>query len=80
MADNLCIPKRDVLGFNASSIAWRKSSWSIGNANCVETARLSTGHRAVRDSKDKAGAILLFTPAEWSVFTDNIKVEKLKDV
>lgn len=80
MADNLGVSKLDVVGFNASSVAWRKSSWSIGNGNCVETAWLSTGHRAVRDSKDKAGGMLLFTPAEWLVFTDDIKGDNLKNV
>ena len=67
---------RDELGSNASSLAWRKSSRSLGNGNCVETARLPTGHRAVRDSKDKDGGVLLFTPDEWSVFIDHIKGDK----
>ena len=80
MIDDKGVLNRDELGSNASSLAWRKSSRSLGNGNCVETARLSTGHRAVRDSKDKAGGILLFAPAEWSVFTDNIKGDKLKYV
>ncbi|MFC8008954.1 DUF397 domain-containing protein [Streptomyces cinereoruber] len=47
---------------------WRKSSYSNGQAECVETAVLPDGGRAVRDSKDKSGPILRFTPGEWRAF------------
>jgi len=49
--------------------AWRKSSYSGGNGgNCVEVAVLG-GWRVVRDSKDPAGPVLAFSPAEWRTFT-----------
>jgi uncharacterized protein DUF397/GLTT repeat-containing protein len=45
---------------------WVKSSYSGGeSANCVQIAALPGGGRAVRDSKDPAGVVLLLSPAQW---------------
>jgi hypothetical protein len=54
--------------------AWKKGSRSNGNGgnNCVEVALLDTGI-AVRDSKNRTGPALLFTPAEWTAFVDSAK-------
>ncbi|MFF3856252.1 DUF397 domain-containing protein [Micromonospora sp. NPDC002575] len=50
-----------------SRTAWRTSSRSSGNGNCVEVA--TTGGRvAVRDSKDRRGPTLDFAPAAWGAF------------
>jgi hypothetical protein len=46
--------------------AWWKSTHS-GNGGCVEVAFVD-GHIAVRDSKDKQGPVLAFTPVEWKAF------------
>ncbi|MFI2610636.1 DUF397 domain-containing protein [Kitasatospora sp. NPDC018619] len=50
------------------AVSWAKSSYSNDDGgNCVEVATCpSTVH--VRDSKDKAGPTLSFTPAAWSAF------------
>jgi hypothetical protein len=47
--------------------SWRKSSHSGSNGNCVEVA-YTGGMIAVRDSKDPAGGVLIFTHAEWDAF------------
>lgn len=52
-----------------SGATWRKSSRSNGERECVEVAGLDGGHRAVRDSKDPAGPVLIVTPAQWAAFT-----------
>jgi hypothetical protein len=53
---------------------WYKSSYSSGQGGaCVEVADLDGGARAVRDSKDPAGAHLRFTGAEWSAFTAGVR-------
>jgi len=56
-----------------SAPSWRKSTFSMGNGNCVELARLRTGHVAVRDSKSAPGPVLLFTPREWRTFVGGVK-------
>ncbi|MBO4210663.1 DUF397 domain-containing protein [Micromonospora echinofusca] len=47
--------------------AWRTSSRSSGNGNCVEVAAGSTAV-AVRDSKDRGGPVLAFPAASWRSF------------
>lgn len=63
-------------GDNCIEIAfnWRKSSYSSGSSgDCVEVAACpSTVH--VRDSKDKEGPQLAFTPAEWAHFVEFARV------
>jgi uncharacterized protein DUF397 len=61
------------LGTELDALAWRRSSRSIGNGQCVETARLPGGGVAVRDSKDKAGPALRFPSNSWSAFVDGVK-------
>jgi hypothetical protein len=57
---------------------WRKSSLSGGDgSNCVEVAHLRGGRRAVRDSKDRNGPALVFTPAEWTAFLGHVKAGHL---
>jgi hypothetical protein len=49
-------------------LAWSKSSYSSGEGGeCVEVAACpNTVH--VRDSKDKPGPVLDFTPTAWAAF------------
>jgi hypothetical protein len=63
---------------DVSSATWRKSSYSGGNGGgCVEVARNLPGIVAVRDSKDRTGPVLTFTPAEWEAFTAGVKSGEL---
>jgi hypothetical protein len=50
------------------ALSWHKSSYSGSSGDdCVEVAACpETVH--VRDSKDKEGPRLAFSPAEWSAF------------
>lgn len=53
---------------------WRKSSYSSGNGGqCVEVARNLPGVVGVRDSKDRRGPVLIFTPDEWRLFTVGVR-------
>jgi hypothetical protein len=52
-----------------ASAIWRKSSYSGSNGGgCVEVAGNLPGIIAVRDSKDREGPSLVFTPEEWRAF------------
>ena len=46
---------------------WRTSSYSgNGGGNCVEVA--ADGRVLIRDSQDRAGTVLQFSPAAWRRF------------
>ncbi|MEH0829921.1 MULTISPECIES: DUF397 domain-containing protein [unclassified Micromonospora] len=50
---------------------WRTSTRSSGNGNCVEVAPVD-GRVAVRDSKDRSGPVLVFSPATWTAFVTGV--------
>jgi Domain of unknown function (DUF397) len=56
-----------------SRATWRKSRHSANDAGCVETAVLPHGGVAVRDSKDRGGPALVYTPREWRAFIAGVK-------
>jgi uncharacterized protein DUF397 len=52
---------------------WHKARRSGDNGgSCVELAPLDGG-TAVRDSKNPGGAVLAFTPREWTAFLASVK-------
>lgn len=67
-----------------SRVTWRKSSYSNGSGgSCVEIAGValrngmpSTRMVAVRDSKDRTGPVLVFTPGQWRAFTARVKADE----
>jgi uncharacterized protein DUF397 len=52
---------------------WVKSSLSYANHNCVEVADLGNGVTGVRNSRDREGTVLRFTPDEWHAFMGGIR-------
>lgn len=55
-----------------SSADWTKSSLSMGSGNCVEVAHVP-GSYVVRDSKNRSGPVLRFTPDEWRAFVGGVR-------
>jgi len=54
---------------------WRTSSYSGGQGNCIEVGNL--GSRVlVRDTQNRAGPVLQFTPGAWSRFADRLKAQR----
>jgi hypothetical protein len=50
----------------SNDLNWVKSSYSTATSgNCVEIAALPDGGRAVRDSKNPDGAVLLLAAGQW---------------
>ncbi|MFE2868355.1 MULTISPECIES: DUF397 domain-containing protein [unclassified Embleya] len=45
---------------------WRRSSYSSVQGNCVEVANRCPREVAVRDSKQRACAVLRFADREWT--------------
>lgn len=56
-----------------SQAEFHKSSFSGGGNNCVEVATNLPGKVVVRDSKDREGSVLVFTPEEWDAFGRGMK-------
>ncbi|MGH3855389.1 MAG: DUF397 domain-containing protein [Pseudonocardiaceae bacterium] len=52
--------------------AWRKSSYSTDQANCVEVAALGGPAIGVRDSKHPDGPVLAVPAACWSSFLHGV--------
>ncbi|GAA0631996.1 hypothetical protein GCM10010174_61200 [Kutzneria viridogrisea] len=56
-----------------SNAVWVKSTQSNGQgAECVETARL-THAKAIRDSKNKSGGVLIFSDRAFDTFIQGAK-------
>jgi hypothetical protein len=55
-----------------SRAAWRTSSYSNNGGECVEVA--SAGRAmGIRDTKDRAGAVLLVSAETWRRFAASVK-------
>jgi len=57
----------------SDAASWRKSSYSGNNGgNCVEAGSIP-GRVLVRDTQDRAGAVLEFSTPTWQVFAQQVK-------
>jgi Domain of unknown function (DUF397) len=52
---------------------WRKASYSNGSGDCVEVGQPAAREVAVRDTKNRAGAVLHLTPEVWQRFAAQVK-------
>jgi hypothetical protein len=59
-------------GSPSRGIRWRKSSLSQAS-DCVEVAFVQRDQVLVRNSKDREGPLLRFTPAEWKAFVAGVR-------
>lgn len=55
-----------------SATAWRTSSRSNGERDCVEVA-VVPGRVGVRDSKDRSGPALVVDPSAWRAFVQDVR-------
>lgn len=61
-------------GFDVSSVAWRKSSYSNDEGGeCVEVVHNLPGTVPVRDSKNPEGPVLAFPRDSWALFIDAVR-------
>jgi hypothetical protein len=61
-----------------SPLVWRKSSATADQGNCVEIAcdvgiAPEGSSVLVRDSRDPSGAVLAFSPGDWSAFLRRVR-------
>ncbi|MFG3710024.1 DUF397 domain-containing protein [Micromonospora sp. NPDC047730] len=53
---------------------WRTATRSSNNGgDCVEVADNLPGRVLVRDSKDRAGGVLAFSPGAWRTFVNRLR-------
>lgn len=63
----------------SDDLDWHKSSFS-GVNGCLEVARLSPGHLALRDSKNPAQGYFVYNAHEWHSFLQGVRAGEFDDV
>ncbi|MEU8123450.1 DUF397 domain-containing protein [Spirillospora sp. NPDC049024] len=60
----------------AHALFWRRSSFCVGDGNCVEAARTPDGSIAVRDTKrGENGPVLTFSAAAFDALLTRVRTE-----
>lgn len=62
-------------GTNCVEVVFVKSSRSAHNGSCVEAGLGGCGLVHVRDSKDRDGGVLSFSPAAWALFLTSLRAQ-----
>ena len=62
-----------------TSAIWVKSSLSFANGNCVEVSDQPGGTIGVRNSREREGPVLRFTPDEWQAFLGGVRNGEFDD-
>jgi uncharacterized protein DUF397 len=62
------------------AVAWRKSTASNPNGDCVELAPLPAGPVAMRNSRDPRGPALIYTRAAIEALLDGVKAGEFDDL
>jgi hypothetical protein len=70
---------RILAGRTVAGPIWVKSSLSYANGNCVEVSDLPGGTVGIRNSRDREGAVLRFTPDEWQAFLGGVRNGEFDD-
>ncbi len=73
-------PYNGIAASELSYVAWRKSSHSNSQGNCVEFAALADGSVAVRNSRFPEGPALVYTRAEISALLAGAKDGEFDDL
>jgi len=58
---------------DCAEVAWHTPGSSVNGGNCVEAGRGSCGYVHVRDTKDRDGPVLEFSPGAWMEFLEDLK-------
>ena len=77
LKEYVAVPEAVVGDTHEVPLNWRKSG-RCDSASCVEVA-VTRGRVGVRDGKDPNGAVLWFTPEEWTAFMAGVRDGALRD-
>ena len=62
---------------NTTSSAWRKSTYSLPQDNCVEVGATGRGLTTVRDTQDREGPQLAFAGQDWNRFLTRVRTAEV---